>query len=189
VSSVGTTPSQTVGPFFAFALPFADGEFAVAPDFPGAVRISGTVLDGAGDPVPDALIETWQASPDGRFPHPDDPRGPVDTPGARGWARVPTDSSGGFSFLTVKPGTLPHPSGGVEAPHINVTVLARGLLNRLVTRIYFPDEEALNGADPVLSSLPDPSRRSTLIAVADPDGSFRFDIHLQGDDETVFFAV
>jgi protocatechuate 3,4-dioxygenase alpha subunit len=156
---------------------------------PGAVRVHGTVFDGARDPVPDALIETWQASPDGRFPHPDDPRGAVETAGVRGWARVPTDGDGRFSFLTVKPGALPHPSGAVEAPHINVTVLTRGLLNRLVTRIYFPDEAAANDADPVHASLPDPSRRSTLMAVAQPDGTLRFDIHLQGDRETVFFAV
>jgi protocatechuate 3,4-dioxygenase alpha subunit len=184
-----TTPSQTVGPFFAFALPFADGEWAAAEGTPGAVRIVGRVVDGAGEPVPDALIETWQASPDGRFDHPDDPRGAQAFPGVRGWARVPTDADGRFSFLTVKPGSLPHPAGGLEAPHINVTVLARGLLNRLVTRIYFPDEAALNDADPVLSTLPDPSRRSTVIAVPEPDGSLRFDIRLQGDSETIFFAV
>jgi protocatechuate 3,4-dioxygenase alpha subunit len=184
-----TTPSQTVGPFFAFALPFADGEWAAASDVPGAVRIVGRVTDGVGESVPDALIETWQAAPDGRFDHPDDPRGASAFPGVRGWARVPTDGDGRFSFLTVKPGALPHPDGGVEAPHINVTVLGRGLLNRLVTRIYFPDEVAANEADPVLSSLPEPDRRPTLIAVPEPDGSLRFDIHLQGDSETVFFAV
>ena len=184
-----TTPSQTVGPFFAFCLPFADGEWAAASDVAGAVRIHGTVFDGEGAPIPDALIETWQASPDGRFDHPDDPRGASSFPGVRGWARVPTDGEGRFSFLTVKPGALPHPAGGVEAPHINVNVLARGLLNRLVTRIYFPDESAANEADPVLSSLPEPDRRSTLIAVPEPDGSLRFDITLQGEGETVFFAV
>jgi protocatechuate 3,4-dioxygenase alpha subunit len=182
---VSTTPSQTVGPFFAFCLPFADGEWAAVEGTPGAVRIHGTVADGEGAPVPDALIETWQASPDGRFDHPDDPRGAQAFPGLRGWARVPTDADGRFTFLTVKPGTLPHPAGGVEAPHINVTVLGRGL----VTRIYFPDEVAANEADPVLSSLPEPDRRSTVIAVPEPDGSLRFDIRLQGEGETVFFAV
>ena len=182
-----TTGSQTVGPFFAIGLPWEDGPYVVPEGTPGAVRIAGRVLDGAGDPVPDALIETWQADPDGRFAHPDDPRGAATSavPGFRGFARCPTDAEGRYWLLTVRPGALPAPTGGTEAPHLNVTVLARGLLRHLVTRIYFPDEA--NDADPVLATL-DPERRDTLVAVADGDG-LRFDIRLQGAGETVFFGV
>ena len=155
---------------------------------PGAFTISGRLFDGRGDAVPDALVETWQADPDGRFAHPDDPRGAHDVPGFRGFGRCPTDAGGGFAIRTVKPGAAPAGDGGIEAPHIDVSVFARGLLDRVVTRIYFPDETAANAADPVLASLPDPARRGTLIATAADDG-YRFDIHLQGADETVFFDV
>lgn len=230
-----TTPSQTVGPFFALpgALPWSDGPLVVPEGTPGAVRISGRVFDGEGAPVPDALIETWQADPDGGFAHPDDPRGtgiprqaaaPDDRvastgrgagsagsaagrsadpasggagaagwslghgPGFRGLGRCPTDADGRYWILTLKPGPVPAPGGGQQAPHIDVSVLARGMLNRLVTRIYFPDEAAANAADPILSTIDEPEQRATLIAVAE-DGGLRFDIHLQGADETVFFDV
>ena len=185
-----STPSQTIGPFFSHALPWRDGQYVVPLGTPGAVRIAGRVLDGAGEPVPDALVETWQADPDGRFAHPDDPRGDGDGAPARfrGFGRCCTDDDGGFWIVTVKPGPLPAPDGGVEAPHLDVSVFARGLLNRLVTRIYFPDEVQANAADPVLSSLADPAARRTLIAGADGDG-LSFDVHLQGADETVFFDV
>lgn len=146
---------------------------------PGAVWIRGAVLDGKGDPVPDALIETWQADPEGRFDHPADPRGAVPS-GFRAFGRCPTDVNGRFSFLTLKPGALPG-----EAPHINVSVFCRGMLRRLVTRIYFPDCD--NSLDPVLG-LVDDSLRHTLIADPAPFG-YRFDIVLQGPDETVFFDV
>jgi protocatechuate 3,4-dioxygenase, alpha subunit len=181
-----TTPSQTVGPFFAFALPFADGEWAAASDVPGAVRIHGTVVDGEGVPVPDALIETWQASPDGRFDHPDDPRGAAGPAlaGFRGFGRATTET-GGYRIRTVKPGPLPTADGEREAPHLDVSVFARGLLDRVVTRIYFPDED--NAADPVLRDLP-PDRAATLVARPATDG-YEFDIVLRGPDETVFFDV
>ena len=181
------TPSQTIGPFFAVGLPWADGPQVVPEGTPGAVRIAGRVLDGAGDPVPDALVETWQADPQGRFAHPDDPRGPADQ-GFRGFGRCPTDAQGRWAIVTLKPGPLPAPDGGVEAPHIDVSVFARGLLHRLVTRIYFPDEPDANAADPLLCSIPDPDARARLVATADGHG-LRFDIRLQGAQETPFLAI
>jgi protocatechuate 3,4-dioxygenase alpha subunit len=183
------TPSQTVGPFFSFGLEWDDGPFAVPEGTAGAIRIEGRLLDGLGQPVPDGLIETWGADPDGRFAHPDDPRGAVEWGDFRGFARCPTDGAGRWSVLTLKPGPIPGPGDAVQAPHLAVTVLARGLLARLVTRIYFGDEEERNAADPVLSSLRGgEAERQTLIA-APVDGGYRLDIHLQGPDETVFLAV
>ena len=186
MARLDTTPSQTVGPFFALpgGLPWPDGPELVADGTPGAIVVWGRLFDGAGEPVPDGLIEIWQADADGRFNHPHDPR---ERPTSfRGFGRCATGTDGGFWFRTVKPGPLPTPSGNVEAPHIDVTVLARGLLHRVVTRVYFPDEQAANDSDPVLSQVP-PERRGTLIA-AENDG-LHFDIRLQGDDETVFFAL
>jgi protocatechuate 3,4-dioxygenase alpha subunit len=157
----GRTPSQTVGPFFSIGLCRQTQSEIV----PGGVRIRGQVLDGAGDPVPDAVVELWQ-------------------PGEAGtrWGRCGTDREGRFEFVTEKPAAR-----GGEAPAIDVQVFARGLLRHLATRIYFPDEPEANAADPVLSSL-EPVDRETLIADAD-DGGLRFDVHLQGDRQTVFFAV
>jgi protocatechuate 3,4-dioxygenase alpha subunit len=186
---LAVTPSQTVGPFLHIGLDWPDGPYVVPEGTPGAFWIRGQVFDGAGNPVVDGMVETWQADPEGRFNHPDDPRGAREpsVPGFRGFGRCATDGEGRYGILTVKPGALPEPNGGVEAPHINLSVFARGLLHRLVTRLYFPDEPAANEADPVLRSL-DPERRRTLLATAAPDG-LRFDIHLQGEHETVFFAV
>jgi protocatechuate 3,4-dioxygenase alpha subunit len=158
------TPSQTIGPFFAVGLIWPDGPEVVGDGTPGAVRIGGQVLDGAGDPVPDALVETWQAD---------------------GFGRCPTDAEGRWAIRTVKPGPLPE---GRQAPHIDVSVFARGLLNRVVTRIYFPDEADANAADPLLASIQGPAARARLVAVPDGDG-LRFDIHLQGELETPFLAV
>ena len=183
------TPSQTVGPFFSFGLEWDDGPYAVAEGTEGAIRISGKLYDGRGNPIRDGLIETWQADPDGRFAHPDDPRGAVEWEGFRGFARTPTDEAGNWSVLTLKPGAIPGPGGITQAPHIAVSVFARGLLSRLVTRIYFGDEEEANAADPVLGSLRGGEKeRATLIAAPVEDG-YRLDIHLQGPDETVFFAI
>lgn len=181
------TPSQTVGPFFGHALPWSEGPYAVAPGTAGACRLRGRVLDGAGDPVPDALVESWQADPAGRFDHPDDPRRAAPPPGFRGFARCPTDESGRFTLLVVKPGPVPDRNGRPQAPHLDLSVFARGLLNRVVTRVYFPDEAAANAADPVLAAIGEP-RRDTLIAQLADDG-YAFDIRLQGEHETVFFAV
>jgi len=161
------TPSQTVGPFFGVGLPFEKGEQIVPAGSDDVVRIEGQVLDGNGAPVPDALLEIWQ-------------------PGT-GFGRARTDSEGAFSFLTAKPGAIPAPDGRTQAPHLNVTVFARGLLRHLVTRMYFPDETEANATDPVLN-LVEPARRETLIA-NDCGGVLHFDVRLQGARETVFFAI
>ena len=185
---LGLTPSQTVGPFLAIALPWDDGEWVVPDGTPGAVRIGGVLYDGEGVPIPDGLVETWQADAAGRFVHPDDPRGRTDpTPeGFRGFGRSATDGEGRWSVYTVVPGALPTPGGATEAPHLDISVFARGLLDRVVTRLYFPDQPG-NDADPVLA-LVEPARRPTLIADRE-DGGLRFDIHLQGEHETVFFDL
>jgi protocatechuate 3,4-dioxygenase alpha subunit len=188
MTALGTTPSQTVGPFLAIGLSWEDGAYVVAPDTDGAIWLRGTVTDGNGDLVPDALIETWQADPDGRFDHPDDPRGAVARPGFRGFGRSETVDGGEYAICTLKPGRLPDGEGGLQAPHVDVSVFARGLLDRVVTRIYFPDEAEANAEDAVLRSLPDDAARQTLIATPTDDG-YRLDIRLQGERETVFFAV
>jgi protocatechuate 3,4-dioxygenase, alpha subunit len=183
------TASQTVGPFFNIGLP--DGTFAelVAPDDPSAIRLGGVVLDGAGEPVEDALIEIWQANREGRYAHPEDTREEIPLEdGFDGFGRCATDPNGFYGFVTVKPGPVPAPEGGMQAPHIEMSVFARGLLKRLATRVYFPDETEANEADPVLSSIEEPAERSTLVAQPQ-DGGLRFDIHLQGDRQTTFFSV
>ena len=185
----GLTPSQTVGPYLAIGLlrdPIASS--LVRPDDPGAVRIHGMLCDGAGDPVPDGMVEIWQANAAGRYAHPADPRAelPLDD-GFVGFGRSGTAPNGRFEFLTVKPGTVPWPEGGLQAPHVEVGVFARGLLKRVVTRLYFPDEPEANAADPVLGRLGAPAR-AALVAVPDQRG-LRFDIRLQGPGQTTFFAV
>jgi protocatechuate 3,4-dioxygenase, alpha subunit len=183
------TPSQTVGPFFHIGLP-SDGQAELVPaDAAGAIRIEGTFTDGEGKPVSDALIEIWQANEAGRYAHPEDDREelPLDD-GFTGFGRCATDESGRYSFVTVKPGRVPGAGGAMQAPHIEVSLFARGLLKRLVTRIYFSDEEAANGEDPALAAIEDPELRSTLVAVREED-VYRFDIHLQGERETAFFDV
>lgn len=183
------TASQTVGPFFHIGLePLADAQL-VDPGDPDALRIEGAVLDGAGEPVPDAVVEIWQANRSGRYAHPEDGREelPLEN-GFTGFGRCPTDGDGRYGFVTVKPGVVPGPDGRPQAPHIAVSVFARGLLKRVVTRIYFPDEDAANAADPVLSSIEDPALRATL--VAEPaGGGLRFDVRLQGERQTAFFDV
>ena len=184
-----STPSQTVGPFFHFSLPYEGGEQLVSSRAPGAERIVGTIIDGEGTPVSDAMVEIWQANRAGRYAHPEDRR--EDLPleeGFTGFGRCPTDSEGRYEFVTVKPGVVPGPDGQLQAPHIDVAIFARGLLRQLVTRIYFPDEEEANAADPILTSIEDPAVRSTLIA-HQLDGALVFDIHLQGDRQTAFFDV
>jgi protocatechuate 3,4-dioxygenase alpha subunit len=183
------TPSQTIGPFLHIEMPYDGEESLVSPNHPGAIRLIGTLTDGQGDAVDDALVEIWQANAAGRYAHPEDTR--QDLPledGFTGFGRCATDSEGRFEFLTVKPGPVPGPNGGMQAPHIDVSVFARGLLNRLVTRIYFPDETEANAADPVLSLIEDEAERGTLIA-DQIDGALRFDIRLQGEGETTFFVI
>ena len=183
------TPSQTIGPYHHFSLPYPEGERLVANDDPDAVRIIGIVLDGENQPVSDALVEIWQANRAGRYAHPADGR--EDLPledGFTGFGRYPTDADGRYEFLTVKPGSVPGPDGTWQAPHISFTIFARGLLKPLVTRIYFPDEEEANAADAVLNSVEDPAARSALIGRS-LDGALGFDIRLQGDRQTPFFDV
>lgn len=163
------TASQTVGPYFHIGLPWEGGAELVASDDPRAIRVGGTVYDGEGEPVPDALIEIWQ-------------------PAEQAFGRTPTEAEGGYEFVTVKPAPVEGPDGRPQAPHIAVSVFARGLLARLVTRIYFPDEAEANAADPLLSSIEDEEARSTLVAGED-GGRLRFDIRLQGDGETAFLDV
>lgn len=191
------TPSQTVGPFFAYGLTpeqygyqftsIAGGDLATSDADGERIRIEGRVLDGAGEPISDAMIEIWQADGQGRYAHPHDPRG--SNTGFKGFGRVGTgtDPECRFIFDTVKPGSV----DGRQAPHINVIVFARGLLLHAYTRMYFSDESEANARDPVLAAVP-PERRSTLIAErrSTPSGTvYRFDIHMQGDAETVFFDV
>jgi protocatechuate 3,4-dioxygenase, alpha subunit len=169
---MSVTPSQTVGPYFSIGLPWPDGPDVVPDGTPDAIWLRGRVLDGDREPIPDALIETWQADGAGRY----------EAAGFRGFGRCPTDEDGAWAIRTIRPGAV-----GDQAPHIAVSVFARGLLNRVVTRIYFPEEAEANAADPVLSGLDD-AARATLIAVREEDG-YRFDVRLQGPDETVFFSV
>jgi protocatechuate 3,4-dioxygenase, alpha subunit len=184
------TPSQTVGPYFSMRLPFAEGPYVVPDGTPGAVTVFGRLYDGAGDPIPDGLIETWQADPAGQFAHPADPRGPLPDGdlGFRGFGRCPTGHDGSWKIVTLKPGPLPFGDGQTEAPHLDISVFARGALDRSVTRLYFPDETIANDDDPVLRTVP-AERRDTLIAVPAGPDLLRFDIHLQGQDETVFFDL
>lgn len=186
--SFPTTPSQTVGPYFAIGLPWPEGPFAVPERTPGAITIRGAVYDGAGEPVPDCLIETWQPDPEGRFADLHGYGGPSQLAGFRGFARCGyEDGDGSFQIVTVKPGAVEGPGGVSQAPHIAVSVFARGLLQRCVTRIYFADEADANTDDPVLARVP-AARRPTLLAQP-VDGGYTFDIHLQGAAETVFFAL
>ena len=174
-----SSPGQTVGPFFHYALPYDDGSLLVPTTHPDAVRLHGRVLDGDGDPVPDALVEIWQAGPDGRV---------VRAPGSlhrdgwtfTGWGRAATDAAGHYWFSTLLPG----PTQDGAAPFFAVVVFARGLLDRLFTRAYLPDADL--DADPVLRSV-EAARRRTLLAVPDEQG-LAFDIRLQGADETVFLS-
>jgi protocatechuate 3,4-dioxygenase alpha subunit len=183
------TPSQTVGPFFAIGLPWNDGPEVFPPGSPGGFWVRGRLLDGAGEPVPDGIIETWQADPEGRFDAGGDPRTGITPPATpfRGYARAPTDPDGAWAIHTSKPGIVPGPGGHPQAPHIVVTVVSRGLLDRVVTRIYFADEDEANATDPILGAVPE-ERRHTIIAQRE-GGDYRLDIRLQGEDETVFFDV
>jgi protocatechuate 3,4-dioxygenase alpha subunit len=188
-SSTAPTPSQTSGPFLSIGLLREHvGSSLVPEDDPRAIRVRGRLLDGNGDPVPDGMVEIWQANAAGRYAHPEDTR--TDVPleeRFRGFGRSGTVDDGWFEFVTVKPGPVPTPDGALQAPHLVVLVFARGLLKQLVTRIYFPDEPDANAGDPILAALEEPDR-ATLIAEPE-NGGFRFDIRLQGDGETTFFAV
>ena len=188
--SLATTSSQTVGPYLHIGLTWLVTDDLVGPGTTGApIVIEGRVTDADGKPVDDALIEIWQANAHGRYDHPDDTRDLPLESGFKGFGRVATDADGTFRFRTIKPGPVPaaqSQSPALQAPHINVTIFMRGMLKQLSTRIYFPDEPA-NARDPVLQAVP-AERRDTLIAKRVGDGVQRWDVVLQGEGETVFFA-
>jgi protocatechuate 3,4-dioxygenase alpha subunit len=184
------TPSQTVGPFFHYALPYQAGPYLVGEQTQGErITVEGRVTDGDGLPVTDALIEIWQANAAGRYDHPEDEQDkPLDA-AFSGFGRAPTDEDGTFRFYTVKPGAVPGLHNEMQAPHININILARGVLKRIATRLYFADEAEANRVDPVLNLVPE-ERRKTLIADRVGDGPlYRLDISLQGENETVFFDI
>jgi len=197
------TPSQTVGPYFAYGLtPHSrcdwkpDNRFdwkqsvgsnLITPDVSGdKIRIEGQILDGDGQPINDAMIEIWQADSQGRYAHPRDTRA-LPNAAFKGHGRSATDKSGVYVFDTVKPGPVPGPNGKPQAPHIMFCIFSRGMLRQVYTRLYFEDEKA-NAEDPILALVP-ADRRGTLIAKKTGAGAYRFDIRVQGDNETVFFDI
>jgi protocatechuate 3,4-dioxygenase alpha subunit len=182
-ASAGPTPSQTVGPFFHDSLPYPAGPSVVGASRPGAFTLHGFVHDGEGNPLPDALVEVWQADEHGAF---QDSPGIYEEPvpaGFRGFGRCATDADGRYAFRTVLPAGVPTTDGTPQAPHLAMSVFARGMLRRVATRVYF----AASSDDPLLSALP-ADRAATLVATP-ADGGYRFDVHLQGSDETVFLDV
>jgi protocatechuate 3,4-dioxygenase alpha subunit len=194
------SPSQTAGPYVHIGLTpnFAEitgvysedlGTMMVNDKTKGErVTVTGRVLDGTGTPLKDALVEIWQADADGLYNSPSEVRGSAD-PNFTGWGRCPSHmDTGEFRFETIKPGRVPYPDGRMQAPHITMWVVARGINIGLQTRMYFPDEEKANGEDPILGRIEHRVRVSTLIAEK-VDGGYRFDIHLQGEKETVFFDI
>lgn len=189
MADLAATPAQTVGPYLRIGLlrNFVT-PYVVDPSDPRAIRIRGRLTDAAGEGVPDGMIETWQANDVGVYWHSSDDqadRPPED--GFLGFGRSGTEDDGRFEIVTLKPGRVPWPGGGLQAPHLGILVFARGLLKHAVTRLYFPDEVEANAADPVLARLR-PEQRKTLVAIA-ADGCLRFDIRLQGPAHTTFFAV
>ncbi|WP_306906647.1 protocatechuate 3,4-dioxygenase subunit alpha [Arthrobacter pascens] len=174
------TPGQTIGPFYGYALPYEKDSELLAPGSPGSIRLQGTIYDGAGEPIPDAILEIWQPDAEGNI---------VSRTGSlvrdgytfTGWGRSSSGYTGVYTFTTVNPG----PTEPGAAPFISVVLFARGLTNRLFTRVYLPENEEALACDPLLGSL-DPERRKTLIARRDPDGGLTWDIRLQGERETVF---
>lgn len=192
----GITPSATVGPYFKYGLtpggayPVRDAFSAhvATPDAQGErIRISGRVTDGDGQPVPDSMIEIWQADAAGRYAHPRD-AGAKPNATFKGFGRSDADADGRFTFDTIKPGAVAGAGGKPQAPHIVVAVFARGMVRHVYTRIYFAEEAVANAADAVLALVP-ADRRSTLLAKRGGDGAYSFDIRLQGADETVFFDL
>jgi protocatechuate 3,4-dioxygenase alpha subunit len=182
------TPFQTVGPFFAICLSEPGCARILTGDATGRhITIEGIVRDGAGAVVPDSLIEIWQANAAGRYAHPDDHQSkPLDA-NFTGYGRAPTDDEGRFVIETIMPGRVPGPGDTLQAPHLLLGILARGILTRLVTRIYFADEPS-TAEDPILALVPS-ERRATLLAEPVGDDRYRFDLTLQGEGETVFFDV
>jgi protocatechuate 3,4-dioxygenase, alpha subunit len=188
--SLQATTSQTVGPFFKIGFEWLNCDNLVGEGVSGErVTVQGRVFDGDGRPVPDAILEIWQANAHGKYDHPEDTQNKPLEPGFKGYGRVPANPEGRFRWSTIKPGPVPGPDGSEQAPHLVVSVFMRGLLKRLVTRMYFPGD-ARNPGDPILN-LVEPARRSTLIAneTAGGPGTVEWNVILQGPDETVFFDV
>jgi protocatechuate 3,4-dioxygenase alpha subunit len=192
------TPSQTVGPYFQYGLtPGNDYQWndafsndLVTPDVSGdRICIIGQVFDGDGKVMPDAMLEIWQADVQGRFADTRDTRAVPNT-AFRGFGRCGTDANGGFTFQTIRPGSVPGPGGKPQAPHVLLAVFARGMTQQAIARVYFEDQDAANAADPILALVP-ADRRATLIATREPGEpvTYRFDVRLQGDRETVFFDL
>ncbi|QBX99412.1 protocatechuate 3,4-dioxygenase subunit alpha [Rhodophyticola sp. CCM32] len=195
------TPSQTAGPYVHIGCtPNVTGIHRVYETDLGAVMktgpvqgqeitLTGTVYDGTGLAQKDTMVEIWQADAHGRYPSPQDPRGGAD-PNFTGWGRSAGDlETGAFAFDTVKPGPVPLPDGRLQAPHVTLWIVARGINIGLHTRAYFADEDTANAGDPILSAIKPISRLSTLLAQPDGVNRYRFDIHLQGPQETVFFDI
>ncbi len=194
------TPMSTVGPFFKLLVPGApEGSATLVTEQTRGRRITveGTLFDGAGEPILDGLVEIWQADADGHYRHPADPRAADADPAFAGYGRASTGNGGRFAFHTILPGRVPASStdagdstppaaAALQAPHILVSVMARGIMTRCWTRIYFEDEDDANAADPLLRLVP-PARRSTIVARRAGDGIYLLDIRVQGEGETVFF--
>lgn len=189
----GITASQTVGPFLKIGLERDELQYLVREDAAGAIKISGHVYDGEGKPVPDAMIEIWQANIHGKYAHPDDSSEGTIIEGFSGFGRSCTDKDGKFVFVTVKPGRVSGRGNTLQAPHLAVNVFARGMLKHQVTRIYFEDEIESNSEDPILNSIGEKAARNTLLAKFTESEMnncvYSFDIRLQGEGETVFFEV
>lgn len=182
------TTWQTVGPFFSIGMSRLYRDNLAGPGVSGErVEITGRILDGDGKPVPDGIVEIWQANSHGKYAHPDDLQEKPFEPGFVGYGRVPTDDDGRFRFTTIKPGRVPGPDSQPQAPHLAISVFTRGLLRRLITRMYFPDDPS--NAEDFALDLVEPTRRATLIAkkVEGRPGALEWNVILQGPNETVFF--
>ena len=193
MTEYGITASQTVGPFLKIGLVWEGQEYVVPKNTNGALKVQGRVYDGEGKPVPDAMIEIWQANVHGKYNHPEDLSDAELVKGFNGFGRSCTDEEGCFFFVTVKPGRVAGLGNTLQAPHMAINVFARGMLKQQVTRLYFSDEIHANSEDPVLNSIDDAEVRDTLVAskVNDENGipCYKFNIHLQGEKETAFFDV
>ena len=193
MTEYGITASQTVGPFLKIGLVREGQEYVVPKNASGALKVQGRVYDGEGKPVPDAMIEIWQANVHGKYNHPEDLSDAELVKGFNGFGRSCTDEEGCFFFVTLKPGRVAGLGNTLQAPHMAINVFARGMLKQQVTRLYFSDEIHANSEDPVLNSIDDAEVRDTLVAskVNDENGipCYKFNIHLQGEKETAFFDV